>query len=181
MRAELLLVEIRTEFPGFSIREKAQSPLCRILDVFLRGLTLNLQSRFLTEYHTLLGKRLYVAPTWHHMDDDQRTILLRHERVHLQQRRRLGFFGFAGVYLFIFLPMGLAWGRARLEWEAYRETLRATAEIHGPDALLNPRLRAWVVKRFVGPDYGWMWPFPSVVARWYDEAVRDLSNPNQGT
>ena len=40
----------------------------------------------------------------------------------------------AFVYLVPFFPLFLAWGRARLEWEAYVETIRATAEVRGLDA-----------------------------------------------
>jgi hypothetical protein len=70
--------------------------------------------------------------------------------------------------------VGLAYGRARLEWEAYEETLAATAELCGLDAVRSPSLREHIVRRFTGPDYGWMWPFRSVVERWYDDAIRRI-------
>jgi hypothetical protein len=82
--------------------------------------------------------------------------------------------GMAILYLVPFLPLGLAYGRARLEWEAYEETLRATAEHLGIAAARSPALRAQLIERFTGPDYGWMWPFPETVGRWIDEAVRDI-------
>jgi hypothetical protein len=31
-----------------------------------------------------------------------------------------------------------------------------------------------IVERFTGPDYGWMWPFPSHVNRWFDQALQEL-------
>jgi hypothetical protein len=80
----------------------------------------------------------------------------------------------AFVYLVPFFPLGLAYGRARLEWEAYVETLRATAEHYGLDAVRAPDLRDRIIERFTGPDYGWMWPFPRTVGRWYDETVSVL-------
>ena len=52
------------------------------------------------------------------MSDIARTVLLRHERVHLRQRRRYGFLPFAILYLIPLLPLGLAYFRARFEWEA---------------------------------------------------------------
>jgi hypothetical protein len=67
--------------------------------------------------------------------------------------------------------MGLAWGRARLEWEAYEETMRATAEVYGFDALVRSRLKETLIRRFTGPDYGFMWPFPKQVAKWYEVAL----------
>jgi len=73
------------------------------------------------------------------------------------------------VYLLPFLPLFLAYGRARIEWEAYTETLRATAEVYGLPAA--ERLRPVIVSRFVGGDYGWMWPFPRAIHRWFDQAI----------
>lgn len=168
--------ELRREFPQFRIVEKRDSVLSKLIDVLLRLFTLGGQNRYLTEYHTVIGSTLFVPDTWHRMNDVDRVILLRHERVHLRQRRRLTFLGMAFVYLIPFFPLGLAYGRARLEWEAYRETLRATAELRGLEALRAPALRERIVERFLGPDYGWMWPFPAQVERWYLEAVDDIEN-----
>jgi hypothetical protein len=80
----------------------------------------------------------------------------------------------AFVYLVPLFPWGLAYGRARLEWEAYRETLRATAELRGWEAAADPVLRARIIDRFTGADYGWMWPFRRQVERWYESALREI-------
>ncbi len=55
--------------------------------------------------------------------------------------------------------------------EAYRETLRAVAESEGIEKARDPALVAQIIRRFTGPDYGWMWPFPRVVGRWIDEEI----------
>ena len=78
----------------------------------------------------------------------------------------------AFVYLVPILPLGLAWGRARIEWEAYVETIVATAEVYDLDAAR--RLEDEIVRRYTGPDYGWMWPFPSAVRRWFGEVIATL-------
>jgi hypothetical protein len=171
-RHRSLLAEIRDEFPDFEIKKKRASPLHRAIGLALFVLTLGGQRQYLTRYHTVLFGRLYVPEAWDAMDDDARFVLLRHERIHLRQRRRMGDLVMAIVYLFPFLPLGLAWGRARLEWEAYRETIRATAELHG--VVAARALEDEIVRRFVGPDYGWMWPFPKSVRRWFREAIADL-------
>ena len=55
-------------------------------------------------------------------DVDRAQSFLRHERVHLRQRERMGDVGMAFVYLLPFFPLFLAYGgRARIEWEAYEE------------------------------------------------------------
>ena len=55
--------------------------------------------------------------------------------------------------------------------EAYAETLRAVAEVEGIAAARAPELREMIVRRFTGPDYGWMWPFPRAVRRWIAEEL----------
>ena len=80
------------------------------------------------------------------------------------------------LYLLPFFPLGLAYGRARIEWEAYEETLVATGELRGKAALSSPELRAHIVRQFTGPAYGWMWPFRATVERWYDEALERIGN-----
>ena len=61
------------------------------------------------------------------------------------------------------------YGRARLEWEAYTETLRATAEVAGVAAA--EALRPALVARFTGGAYGFMSPFPRAIHRWFDQAI----------
>jgi hypothetical protein len=171
---ERYLRALCAEFPRFKIVPKAESRLSRLIDIVLKLVTVGGQRHYLTRYHTVIGDTLYVPAAWAAMTDEARVILLRHERVHLLQRRRYGFPLFAFLYLVPFLPLGLAYGRARLEWEAYRETLRATAELRGRVALHAPELRAEIVRRFTGPDYGWMWPFPDHIHLWFDQALAEL-------
>jgi hypothetical protein len=170
-----LLAEISREFPEFRIVYKRASAFSRVLHACLIAVTLGGQREFLTGYYTVIGNTLYVPDTWDTLDEVDRAILLRHERVHLRQRKRYGSIGMALIYLVPFFPLGLAYGRARLEWEAYRETLRATAELAGLSRARDPALRERIVSRFVGPAYGWMWPFRGRIERWYDEALAELS------
>ncbi len=172
--SERFVDDLRAEFPAFCIRAKQGDALSCAIDWALRIVTLGGQRHYRTRYHTVIGDTLYVPETWAKLSDLDRVILLRHERVHLRQRRRYGGALMAFLYLVPFLPLGLAYGRARIEWEAYTETLRATAELRGREALVSPELREQIVRRFIGPDYGWMWPFRSVVEAWYDRVVNQL-------
>ncbi len=171
---DALLAEITSEFPRFRIVSKSASWRMLAIDRFLRVITLGRQGRFLTEYHTVMGCTLFVAPCWSSMTDSDKMVLLRHERVHLRQSRRLGPITMAFLYLVPFFPLGLAYGRARLEWEAYRETLTATMELLGAEAACSSLLRNHIIRRFTGPDYGWMWPFRKVVEAWYDDFIGEL-------
>jgi hypothetical protein len=175
-RSQGLIDEIRAEFPSFRIVPKAESGLQRAIDVALKVITLGGQREYLTRYHTVLGTVLWVPTMWAEETDAQRYILLRHERVHLRQRRRYGAIGMALLYLLPIFPLGLALGRAKLEMEAYRETLRATAEVHGLAAAKDERFLAELVRRFTGGAYGWMWPFPRTVRRWIDETLDEIAS-----
>lgn len=171
-RLDDLLTEMKAEFFSFRIAKKRGSAFQRAIDVALRVVTLGGQRVYMTKYHTVLFGTLWVPDAWDAMSDDDKYVLLRHERVHLRQRRRMGDVAMTFMYLVPFFPVFLAYGRARLEWEAYVETIRATAEVKGVDEAA--KLRPEILRRFTGPDYGWMWPFPSAVNRWFDEALADV-------
>ena len=178
--SERFIAETAREFPGFRIVAKRESALSKLIDLGLKIVTFGGQRDYMTHYHTVLGNTLYTPASWDETPDLDRLITLRHERVHLRQRRRLTFPLMAFLYLIPFFPVGLAYGRARLEWEAYEETLSATAELRGVGALRSCELREHIVQRFTGADYGWMWPFRGAVERWYDKAVAKIESAVRG-
>lgn len=132
------------------------------------------QNKYLSHYVTTLGHTIYVPDDFDTWPEARALQILRHEAVHVAQFERWGFPLMVLFYGLLPLPMGLSWFRARLEWEAYEETLRAVAELEGPAAARSPELREEIVRRFTGPDYGWMWPFPRMVERWIDEALAKI-------
>jgi hypothetical protein len=173
-KSTALLAAMTREFPHFGIRSKRDVWHQRAIHVLLMLLTLGGQRVYLTHYHTVLFGKLWVPDSWNTLSDVDRYILLRHERVHLEQNRRWGAIGMALRYLVPFFPVGLAYGRARIEWEAYEETMRATYEEKGRAAVVA--LETYLVTRFTGPDYGWMWPFPTAVRRWFATTLRQLDD-----
>lgn len=178
-RTAALLSDIEKEFPRFGIYKKSSSTLQRAIHYALYAITFGGQRSYLTRYHTVLFGKLWVPDVWDEMNDAERYILLRHERVHLRQRARMGDVWMGFVYFFPVFPLGLAYGRARIEWEAYEETIRATAEVYGLDAAR--RLKPYLVERFTGPDYGWMWPFPRTIERWFSQVMTELDPHANGT
>jgi hypothetical protein len=156
---------------GMRIRRKDQVWHQRAIHHVLRLVTLGGQGRYLSHYVTTIGDTVYVTPDWEARSLADRYATLRHERVHLEQFRRYGLLPMAIAYLLLPLPFGLAWCRMRLERQAYEETIR----VHHELGTLDENLRAHVMKQFVSGSYGWMWPFPRKVARWYDEFVGSLS------
>lgn len=172
---ERYLDELRAEFPRLRVVDKERDGFSKLIDRALRIVTLGGQREFLTRYVTTIGQTIYLPSGWQRRSPESRYITLRHEAVHLRQFRRYGLVLTALVYLVPILPLGLAWGRARLEWEGYAETIRATFEVHGLEAAREPSLHAYVIRQFTGPAYGWMWPFPRTVQAWIDRLVLELA------
>jgi hypothetical protein len=170
-RYRALLDEIRAEFPRFRLIHKSDSLLQRSIARALALLTLGAQRDYLDAYVTTLGQRVYVPPSWDERTPEDRWVTMRHERVHLRQFRRWTLPGMALAYLLLPLPFGLAWCRYRLERAAYEETLRAAREAWGDAVLCDAAFRARILAQFTTGAYGWMWPFPRALARWYDRAA----------
>jgi hypothetical protein len=177
---DAFIAEMKGEFPRFRIVKKSDSGLSKAIDVALRIITLGGMRSYMTTYHTVIGDTLYVPAGWDDADPIAAVITLRHERIHLRQRRRYTLPGMTVLYLLLPFPLGLAYGRARIEWEAYTETLRATLELRGEEALRSKALRERIVSQFTSPSYGWMWPFRKTVERWYDDAVEDIARGSMG-
>lgn len=173
-KLDAFLAEMHAEFPRFTIVKKDHDGLSRAIDGFLRVITLGGQSEYLTRYYTVIGDTLYVPVGFDEVDPLSVLITLRHERIHLRQRRRYTMVGMTLIYLLFPFPLGLAYGRARIEWEAYTETLRATYELRGREALLSAALKERIVSQFTSAAYGWMWPFRGAVESWYDRAVAQI-------
>ncbi len=173
-RLESLRGAMAAREPPVRIVKKSGSWHQRAASKALFVITFGGQRTYLSHYVTTLGHTIYVPDDFDDWPPDHAYEVLRHELVHVAQFERLGVPLMVLVYGFLPLPALLAWGRARLEWEAYEETLRAIAEVEGIDAARSPALHAQIIRRFTGPDYGWMWPFPRAVQGWIDDAIRAI-------
>lgn len=171
---ERYLEELKREFPGLRIVSKEGDAFSERIAFLLRTVTLGAQNTYLEHYTTVLGRTIYVPTSWSRMKPADRYIVLRHEAVHLRQAKRLTSVGMTLLYAWPIFPVGLAWGRAMLEWEAYRETIRTTAEVYGREAARSDALRSRIRSQFTSGAYGWMWPFPAQVDSWIDDALAEL-------
>ncbi len=174
-RADTFFDEMQRELGALRIVHKENDRLSRLLDVLLRTVTLGQMSTYVTQYTTVMGRTIYVPAGWDAKSDAERYITLRHEAVHFRQMKRYGQIGMSLLYVLPFLPLGLAYGRARIEWEAYAETLRAIAEVNGIEAARHPKLRAHLVTQFTSAAYGWMWPFPRTIEGWIDSELARIA------
>jgi hypothetical protein len=147
----------------------------RLIARLLRVVTLGGQDRYLSRYVTTLGHTILVPDDWDDWEPGSAYEVLRHEAVHVAQFERYGWLGMIVLYGLVPFPLGLAYFRARLELEAYRVTIEATAEVDGLEAATSAELREHVLLRFTGPDYAWMWPFPETVRGWLRAAQDDVA------
>ena len=174
-RYEALVAKLRGEFPRLRIVRKDRSWLHRAIHRGLIVITFGQMRSYLDSFQTTIGQTIYVTPDWDDWDPDRRYVTLRHEAIHLAQFRRFTLPVMALLYLLVPLPLGLAYFRARFEKEAYAESIRAAAEVWGPAYPRSAEYRAHVIAQFVGPSYGWMWPFPRAMERWYDQILATVS------
>jgi hypothetical protein len=165
-------LECDLERDGVRLVQKDQVWHQRVIGWLLAVITLGAQRHYLDRYVTTLGRTIYVTPDWEARPLADRYVTLRHELVHVAQFRRYGVGPMAIAYLLLPLPFGLAWCRMALERQAYAETVRLTHTLYG--RVGTDRLRAHVVAQFTTGSYGWMWPFPRAVGRWYDRLVDAL-------
>jgi hypothetical protein len=176
-RYQALVRELQGEFPRLRLVKKRDSAGQRAIHVGLMIVTFGGMRSYLEDYQTTIGRTIYLSSDWDERDPRERYCTLRHEAVHLRQFRRYTLPGMALLYLLFPLPLGLAWFRARFEREAYEESIRACAEVFGPDAPARARYRQHVIAQFTGPAYGWMWPFRRALERWYDGVLARLPAP----
>ncbi len=168
----LRAIEHTLRVRGVRLVDKRAAWLQRAIDRALRLLSLGRMDRYLSSYVTTIGRTIYVPAGWEGWPIEARVEILRHELVHVAQFERYGLLPMAIAYLLLPLPVGLAWCRMRLEREAFEETLRAAHERGGREAV--EALRGEIVRRFTGPDYLWMWPFPGGLHRWFDRTLGRL-------
>jgi hypothetical protein len=157
--------EIKAEFPCFKTLYKKDSWLMKLLG-FVMGKT------FTASFVTTINGIVYLPTVWDSWSAGVQCAVLRHERVHMRQARRLTYPLFIFLYLLVFFPVGLAWFRTRFEQEAYVTSLAAYKE-YGLD-YKSPARKATMVAYFTGPAYAYMWPFKRSVESWFDRTVAGL-------
>lgn len=173
---EQLMDNMLEEFPTFHVVLKRESKLMRAIGMFLKIVSFGYASKFMTEFITTVGYTVYVTPDWYSTSEIARMIVLRHERVHMRQKRRYGMFLFSLLYTLFPLPGGLAYFRTKFEREAYAESIRATVELM-PDGKYIVRAdtyKTFLLGQFEGPDYMWMWPFHKSNQAWFDDVIASL-------
>ncbi len=166
--------ETRKEFPEFRIVPKAGNRFMRTLDVLLKIITFGQMKWFMPNFTTTIGYTIYTPERWGSMSELSRMIIIRHERIHMRQSKRYGRVLFSLMYLLWPIPIRRAYGRRKLEKEAYEVSLRCILQAYGPKRLLSPAIKENMVKHFTTAQYFWMWIRKSDIEEWYDSTVLRL-------
>lgn len=135
---------IGAEFPRFRLVAKERSAFMRAIAAVMPW-----NRRFLDGYTTTIGYSVYM-PCDVRCDGANGPRVLRHERVHLEQFRAHPIW-FPLSYLLL-LPAGFTM-RARWEFEAYVESMRAELEETG--GIADDTIDR-IARQFTGPDYLYM-------------------------
>lgn len=165
-----MVKDIRAEFQDFKIVKKSDSRFMSVVDFLLKVITAWRNTSFMTAVTTTIGYTVYVSDNWLQKAPDERVGTLRHERVHMRQRRERGAFVFGFLYLFAWFPIGLAKWRRDFEMEAYEETMRAVVEQRGYQFILKKDFREHIVNQFLSANYFWAWHSRKDVETWYNDA-----------
>lgn len=141
---------------GIKIIRKDHSRLMRVIGWILKRFKID----FMGSAWTTIGpKRIYASTRTplsieNHENLEQWEHIIRHELVHVKQAKKYPIF-WQFSYLFLFLPIGLAWFRWYWEREAY---LTVNIQKYGadPDAVADTLSRMY------------LWPWPnSWMKRWF--------------
>ena len=170
------LTEIKNEFPKFKLVKKSDSLFMKILNVLLRIITFNSQKFFMTRYITTIGETVYTPDSWADMSDRSKIIVLRHERVHMRQKKKYTFLLFTILYLLIPFPFFIAYFRMKFEKEAYEESIKLQVLLYSKTSAKSIKFKEFIVKQFTTSMYGWMWVFKSSIEKWVDETVEKYTS-----
>lgn len=174
-----LLEEIKKEFPDFELIPKSTSFQMKVIDIFLKVITFWRMKDFMTRFITTTGQKTYTPTKWESWPLSSKVSILRHERVHMRQKRKYGGLWFSALYLFLPVPILLAYFRMKFEREAYTETLHAYADLYGVDSLSNKSMKEAVIRHFTSAEYFWMWPWRKGIERWFDDTVDSIRKSNK--
>ena len=164
-RHEALLAEIRAEFPGFAIVRKRGQALQSVIAVVLAIVTLGGQRHYLTRYHTVLFGKLYVPDAGTRWTTAPATSSFVTSACTSASAAAWATSSWPSCTSCRSCP---CFSRGGARASSGKRTSRPSARPQSFTASTRrDALEDEIVRRFVGPDYGWMWPFPQTVRRWF--------------
>lgn len=168
--------EITQEFESFKIRSKQDSRLMKTIDIFLKIISFGKLNSFM-KFTTTVGYTVYVPETWADKEEEKKIELLRHERIHMRQRKKWSILLFPLMYLMLPFPVLFAWFRLSFEKEAYEESMRTIYELDGNTSRLRTAsYKEAMTSKLVGPPYFWAWYRKRDIESWFENFVASLES-----
>lgn len=173
-----LAVEVREEYPRFSVKPRGKSWLAPLFWVLSKVTGTDYDG-----FHTTVFSTMYTGPRWDRMSSRERWKLLMHEKQHIRQFHCFPFGRWAwpvnhllqAICYILILPAFLTF-RAKFEREGYMATIRAEYELHGPfDHKKMESWARWLADTFGGSAYFWMW----TRSRAYAWAMKSIQQVNE--
>ena len=171
---------IKAEFSNFELVDKRYSKLMKVLSYLLF-----FNPKFMTRFITVIGHKVYVPQLpWNKSNPYGAIEVLCHEWVHMKDAKSMGIWfkllylfpqifailallGFWNSWFFCFLiclaPFPALW-RAKLELRGYTMSMAVRWWLLKKEPNYD-----WYVEQFVGPNYYYMYPFPSYVRERLEE------------
>ena len=186
-RLDSLCLKIKNEFPFLKMYKKSSRWYWRVVGIFLKIISFGRAPDFCKSFTTTTPGSVFwsddcyvlIGDNGDGRYDDYLWEILCHEIKHIHRFKNYGFLICAFMYLFVFFPIGLAWGRAVwFEKEGYVESLRCAYETR-PDVVESEQYRTWWVGQFTGANYAWMWPFRWQVEEWFDSELNSLRSGHE--
>lgn len=164
---------------GIVIEHKAEKWYWRVIGKLLHLITFG-NVDFMNSFFTTFGNHIGTAVPWDTLSYAERYEVLLHELEHVKQYKKAGlgnvWVGFVLVgfaYLFLPLPIGLAWCRAKIEMEGYAQSIRALVRLYGVRVARSQKGR--IVEQFTSINYLFMWPFRGYMDAWFDSTLRNIA------
>lgn len=172
LKLEDWIVLTKKRYPKFELLDKRGSKFMKFLDGLLKVISFGQMTSFM-KFTTTIGFTVYTSAEWGTFPEEKKIEVLRHERIHMQQREDLGLW-FSLIYLLLPVPILFAYYRSKFEREAYEESMRTISEFRGIKALEDQDFRERMIKRFTGSGYFWCWVYRPSIEKWYDHTVAML-------
>ncbi len=155
------IASLKEEFPDLGVYEQKpwwlrivfHAPLIKKLEWF--------------NFTQAIGQSIYLSDNWKEYSPRAKLITLRHEREHLQQFLDYSFVGMALLYLFVFLPIFLAYFRAKFEREGLAAGMKARVLYYGTGLETEERCWKGYERAFLSSAYLWAFPFRKTVRKWF--------------
>jgi len=167
-----LLRVIKKIFPKFKIISKRSN-------YFMSWLNRTVQlfnKKFMTQYTTTIGYSIYTPDDWSKRSYTSRYNTMIHEMIHLQQFRKFGFIPYSILYIFIPLPVFLAYFRKKFEQEAYAINIILAYKQKGRKHVLSEAYKKNVIEQFCSNLYGYTWYSEDSIEEWLENFVKKIEN-----